>query len=50
MFACLIEMNGLTLRSSFHSHKDEAMAYAERSPGVIAVEEIGEGVIWERDE
>ena len=48
LFATIIEMNGLRWRSSWFATRREAVAYADRSPGVVAVEEIGVGIVWER--
>lgn len=55
MFAALIISpwgSGEPLRSSFFSTKAEAIEYAERMPGVVAVEEIGgdPAIIWRRGE
>lgn len=49
MYATLIETTpGVRLRSSFFQKRDEAIAYANRMPGVVAVEKIGGNVIWTR--
>lgn len=49
MYATVIERDGQFLRASFFTHKDDAMDYADRHPGVVAVEHIGVGFIWERE-
>lgn len=48
MYATLVRIAEDLWRSSFFQTKEEAIAYAERMPGVEAVEEIGGERIWTR--
>ena len=52
LYACIIKswVNGHDLRSSFFSDLNEAIAYAERMPGVKEIESIGVGIVWTRPE
>lgn len=62
MHATIVIMNGVPIRSSFFKTKEEAIAYAERMIGIVAVQEIGgdptltviedcplAGIVWTRD-
>lgn len=49
MYAVVCEMNGRLWRGTFFTHKDDAMDYADRHPGAVAVEHIGYGFIWKRE-
>ena len=49
MYATIvIDWNGNRARSSFFSTLEAAQAYAERMPGVIAIEAPGGAVVWSR--
>lgn len=48
MYATIIDYNGKELRSSFFTNERKAIEYAKSMAGVIAVEKIGEGLIWKR--
>jgi hypothetical protein len=51
MFACIANWpNGGTVRTSFHSTLAKARERAEHNLGVIAIEEIGVGIVWKRSE
>ena len=49
MFATIVSMNGVKWRSAWFNDRAEAIEYAKRMVGVQSVEEIGVGVIWERE-
>ena len=49
MYATVVEANGRMCRSAFFTHLDDAIGYADRHPGVVAVEHIGVGLIWKRE-
>ncbi len=49
MYATLVEMpHGERFRSSFFQTKEDALDYAQRMPGIVAVEKIGGALVWER--
>lgn len=53
LFAIIVELQWgdelRRIRSSFRTDKTAAIEYAERNRGVVAVEEIGVGIVWERN-
>lgn len=49
MFAAIVQVHGgPLLRSSWHATLAQAKKEAEVSPGIIAIEEIGVGIIWRK--
>ena len=51
MYACLVRCGDeRERRSSFHPTLEGVRELADRYPGVVAIEEIGVGVIWRRPE
>ncbi len=50
MYGCVIDWNGRRIYSSFYRTAKEAIEYAERMPGILAVElaHSGQPPIWER--
>jgi len=49
MYATIIKtVDGIKLRSSFFKVLKEAIEYSERMPGILEIEEIGNGIVWER--
>jgi hypothetical protein len=51
MFACIANWpGGSTVRTSFHHTIEGARTRAEHNLGVIAIEEIGVGIIWRREQ
>ena len=49
MFACLAHWPPAgTVRTSFHPTLAAAIQRAEHNLGVIAIEELGAGIIWRR--
>ena len=47
MYATLVDINGMVLRSSFHHTLQGAIECADNNYGVIAIELIGEGIMIE---
>jgi hypothetical protein len=50
MFAAVVSIGAIKVRSSFFPDIDEAVDYAGRMPGVECIEEIGGDVVWRREE
>ena len=48
MYATLVDFNGMMLRSSFRHTLQGAIECADNNYGVIAIELIGEGIVWRR--
>lgn len=46
MFATIVRMGTMSVRSSFHATLDGAIDYARDNPGVDAIEHIGKGEVW----
>lgn len=50
MYATIIEWtNGYHVRSSFFQDLEDAIDYAVRMPGIVAVEEISGEIVWKRE-
>lgn len=48
LYAIVIKFCGNKYRSTWFSDRDKAIDYFDRMPGVIAVEKIGDGIIFEK--
>jgi hypothetical protein len=46
MYACCVNTGNGLLRSSFYRDLNQAIEYADRSPGIVQIEELGKGVVW----
>lgn len=48
-FAAIVVVGTTRVQASFFRTLAAALAHADKTPSVVAIEEIGGGVVWRRD-
>lgn len=46
----VIGWNNTLMRASWHGELNKAIEHAQTHRGIVAIEEIGKGIVWKREE